>query len=89
MPSASGGLVEVVVAVSWVWSGDVVELADHSIEYPETPLAASVAPLHATTTARSEDQSDGCALESAGFPGAGGARGNAHAAFRAAGRGGT
>jgi hypothetical protein len=47
VPSGSAGLVDVAAAVSWVWSGDVVELADHSIEYPETPLAVSVAPLHA------------------------------------------
>jgi hypothetical protein len=37
---------------------------------PRTPLAVSVAPLHAATTLRSDDQSDGCVLESAGFPGA-------------------
>src|SRR4029450_8183176 len=56
--------------VSWVSSGEVVGLPDHSTEYPETPLAPSVAPLHATSTVRSEDQSDECVLESAGFAGA-------------------
>src|SRR5919204_326704 len=43
-PSASGSLVALAAAVSTVWSGDVAALPDHSIEYPETPLAPSVAP---------------------------------------------
>src|ERR671930_407521 len=69
-PSASGALAALVAVVSWASSGEVVGLPDHSIEYPETPLAPSVAPLQATSTVRSDDQSDGWVLESAGFAGA-------------------
>src|SRR5919202_1773839 len=69
-PSASGSLVALVAVVSWIASGEVVALPDHSIEYPETPLAPSAAPLQATAQTRSEDQSEGRVLESAGFAGA-------------------
>ena len=59
-----------VAVVSSVWSGEVVELCDHSSEKPETPLPASEAPLHATSTTRSADQSEACVLDSAGSAGA-------------------
>lgn len=69
-PSASAPLVAVVAVVSSVASGEVDELCDHSIEKPETPLPASAAPLHATSTTRTADQSEACVLESAGSAGA-------------------